>query len=87
MKKSFLVLTVLLLTFQIFASSNDLLIFKTEKVLEKEFSYYVPEFQRPFLIGITASGASVNQNEYSVAIFYMMVMKLHIIQKAGKSNI
>ena len=74
MKKSFLVLTVLLLTFQIFASSNDLLIFKTEKVLEKEFSYYVPEFQRPFLIGIAASGASVNQNEYSVAIFYMMVM-------------
>ena len=63
-----------MLTFQIFASSNNLLILKTEKVLEKEFSYDVPEFQRPFLIGIAASGASVNQNEYSVAIFYMMVM-------------
>ena len=46
---------------------------KTEKVLLDHFSYPVSNLKRHVFNALVKQGKSMGQNEYSIAIYYMMI--------------
>ena len=47
---------------------------KIERVIEDDFNYLVSDIQRPTFNALVSEGKAMDQNEYSIAIFYMMIM-------------
>ena len=47
---------------------------KVERVIEDDFNYLVSDIQRLTFNGLVSQGKAMDQNEYSISIFYMMIM-------------
>jgi hypothetical protein len=47
---------------------------KAESVIENEFHYLVSDMQRSTFNMLVSNGKSIQQNEYSIAIMYMLVV-------------
>ena len=56
---------------------------KTKNVLLEHFNYPVSDLKRFMFDGLVKQGKSMGQNEYSIAIFYMMVCMNTLFENSG----
>lgn len=53
---------------------------KAESVIKDIFFYYIEDIHRPTFEAIVQQGKSMNQNEYSIAFFYMLIRMNMMVQ-------